>query len=130
MGMVKKSANRPIDAVLCIIDVEQGYTDTAARIRSLEKEIAKARKLLTPQHREKLKIFPPPVLAGDRSLEELTCTARDITNRQRLERALVLITTVLGGRNLASVKSVVATIVVPSVRFAGDDLQEQNLALA
>lgn len=29
-----------------------------------------------------------PVLAGDRSLEEVTCTARDITERQRMEKAL------------------------------------------
>jgi PAS domain S-box-containing protein len=30
-----------------------------------------------------------PVLANDRSMEEVTCTARDITDRQRMERALV-----------------------------------------
>lgn len=30
-----------------------------------------------------------PVLSTDRSLEEVTCTARDITERQRMERALV-----------------------------------------
>jgi PAS domain S-box-containing protein len=29
-----------------------------------------------------------PVLAGDRSLEEVTCTARDITDRERMEKAL------------------------------------------
>ena len=29
-----------------------------------------------------------PVLAGDRSLEEVTCTARDITERERMEKAL------------------------------------------
>jgi PAS domain S-box-containing protein len=29
-----------------------------------------------------------PVLAGDRSLEEVTCTARDITGRERMEKAL------------------------------------------
>jgi PAS domain S-box-containing protein len=88
---------RPLEEIIGKNTFDLGYPpDLAARIQAEVKAVIES-KLTVINHTPftggngETRVYEyifSPVLAGDRSLEEVTCTARDITERERMEKAL------------------------------------------